>query len=116
MANLTAALTDLLGSIAVAIIPLIIFRDELRARLRRSTKSGGLPILTEAAAVIAVYLTAERDAGRIAADADIDPLALALIGGEHLLYAERKGVPPHAEAVGKVVTAVIGSVVREPRR
>ena len=40
------------------------------------------------------YLTAERDAGRIAADTQIGPLALALIGAEHLLYADRNGVPP----------------------
>ena len=33
--NLTGALTDLFGSVAVAIVGLITFRDELRARLRR---------------------------------------------------------------------------------
>ena len=32
--NLTGALTGLFGSVAVAIVGLITFRDELRARLR----------------------------------------------------------------------------------
>src|SRR5256714_12103277 len=71
--NLTAALTALFGSVAVAIVPLVTFRDELRARLRE-TWPAGVPVLTEAAAMIASYLAAERDLGRIAADADVDTL------------------------------------------
>jgi TRAP-type mannitol/chloroaromatic compound transport system substrate-binding protein len=58
--NLTAALTALFSSVAVAIVPLVIFRDELRARLRQ-TWPAGVPVLMEAAAMIAAYLTAERD-------------------------------------------------------
>ena len=46
--NLTGALTDLFGSVAVAIIALITFRDDLRARLRQTTPRG-VPLLTEAA-------------------------------------------------------------------
>src|SRR5512132_3307091 len=34
--NLTGALTDLFGSVAVAIVGLITFRDDLRARLRQT--------------------------------------------------------------------------------
>jgi AcrR family transcriptional regulator len=113
--NLTGALTDLFGSVAVAIVALIIFRDDLRARLRK-TRPTGIPLLTEAAAMIASYLAAERDLGRISADADINTLAPTLIGAEHLLFADRKGGPPEADAVHKVVTTVIAGVVREPRR
>jgi AcrR family transcriptional regulator len=113
--NLTGALTDLFGSVAVAIVALIIFRDDLRARLRR-TRPTGIPLLTEAAAMIASYLAAERDLGRISADADINTLAPTLIGAEHLLFADRKGGPPEADAVHKVVTTVIAGVVREPGR
>ena len=112
--NLTGALTDLFGSVAVAIVALITFRDDLRARLRRTTPRG-VPLLTEAAAMIASYLAAERDLGRIAADADVGTLAPTLLGASHLLFADREGVPPEAEAVGKVVTTVIAGVVREPR-
>jgi AcrR family transcriptional regulator len=110
--NLTGVLTDLFGSVAVAIVGLMIFRDDLRARLRQNRPTG-VPVLAEAAAMIASYLTAERDLGRIAADADVDTLAPTLIGAGHLLFADRVGVPPEAGAVHKVVTTVIASVVQE---
>ncbi len=63
-----------------------------------------------------VAATAERDRGRITADADITTLAPTLIGGGHLLFADRTGTPPEAEAVHKMVTTVIGGVVQEPPR
>ena len=113
--NLTSALTDLFGSVAVAIVALITFRDDLRARLRRTTPRG-VPLLTEAAAMIASYLAAERDLGRIAADADVGTLAPTLLGASHLLFADRESTPPDAEAVEKVVATVIAGVVREPSR
>ena len=47
--NLTGALTDLFSSVAVAIVSLITFRDDLRARLRQITPRG-VPLLSEAAA------------------------------------------------------------------
>ena len=111
--NLTGVLTDLLGSVAVAIVALITFRDDLRARLRQAGLRG-VPVLAEAAAMIASYLTAERELGRIAADADVDTLAPTLLGAAHLLFAGREGTPPEAEAVRKVVTTVIAGVTHEP--
>jgi AcrR family transcriptional regulator len=107
--NLTSALTDLLGPVAVAIIALITFRDDLRARLRRAGHPG-VPLLTEAAAMLASYLAAERDLGRIAADADVGTLAPTLLGAAHLLFAGRDSPPPPPEAVRKVVTTVIAGV------
>ena len=112
--NLTGALTALFGSVAVAIVALITFRDDLRARLRQA-RPAGVPVLTEAVAMIASYLTAERELGRIAADADIDTLAPTLIGAGHLLFADRKGTPPEAGAVRKMVTTVIAGVGQEPQ-
>jgi len=109
--NLTAALTDLFGSVAVAIVALITFRDDLRARLRQE-RPAGVPLLTEATAMIASYLTAERELGRIAADADVGTLAPTLIGAGHLLFADREGAPPETGAVRKVVTTVIAGVAR----
>jgi len=111
--NLTGALTALFGSVAVAIVPLITFRDELRARLRRVWPVG-VPVLTEAVVMIASYLSAERELGRIAADADVDTLAPTLIGAGHLLFADRTGAPPEAGAVRKMVTTVIAGVGQEP--
>ena len=72
--NVTDALTTLFGSVALAIISLVIFRDDLRARLRQA-RPVGVPVLTEATAMIASYLAAERDLGRIAVGADVDTLA-----------------------------------------
>ena len=110
--NLTGALTALFGSVAVAIVPLITFRDELRARLRRAWPAG-VPVLTEAAVMIASYLSAERELGRIAADADVDTLAPTLIGAGHLLFADRTAAPPEAGAVRKMVATVIAGVTQE---
>ena len=108
--NLTDALMDLLGSVAVAIVALITFRDDLRARLRQAGHAG-VPLLTEAAAILASYLAAERDLGRIAAGADVDTLAPTLLGAAHLLFADRDSAPPSAGTVRKVVTTVITDVV-----
>jgi len=105
--NLSDALTTVFGSVAVAIVPLITFRDELRARLRK-TWPAGVPVLTEAVTMIADYLTAERDLGRIPADAEVDMLAPTLIGAAHLLFADRKTTPPDADDVRRMVRTVIG--------
>ena len=112
--NLAEALTGLFGSVALGIVSLVIFRDELRARLRQVSPAG-IPLLTEATAMIASYLTLERDLGRIAADADVDMLAPTLVGAAHLLFAGRDGVPPGAGAVRRLVTTVIAGVVPEAR-
>ncbi len=112
--NLAEALTAVFESVAVAIVPLVIFRDGLRARLRREWPAG-VPVLTQAAVVIGGYLAAERDLGRLAADADVDTLAATLIGATHLLFADRTGAAPDAEQVRKTVTAVVGSGIRPAR-
>jgi AcrR family transcriptional regulator len=113
--NLAEALTALFSSVAVAMVALVTFRFELRVRLRRAWPSG-VPLLTEAVVMVADYLTAEREFGRIAADADIDTLAPTLIGAGHLLFADRAGAPPAADAVRKMVTTVLAGVMPEPGR
>ncbi|NEB13286.1 TetR/AcrR family transcriptional regulator [Streptomyces coelicoflavus] len=115
-ANLTDALTTLFGPVPVAIIPLITFRDELRVRLRRAMSGGGIAILSQVTAAVSAYLTDERARGRISADADIDSLTLSLVGGGHLLFADRDPGPPAAATVGKLVNTVLADVVqRRPR-
>jgi AcrR family transcriptional regulator len=106
--NLTDALTTLFEPVAVGIVGLIISRDELRARLRQAGSSG-IPVLGEATAMIASYLAAERELGRIAADADISTLAPTLIGTGHLLFADPEGNPSGAGALRKVVTTVVAA-------
>jgi AcrR family transcriptional regulator len=111
--NIAGALTALFGSVAVAIVALVDFRDELRARLREDWPAG-VPVLTEAMIMIADYLAAERDLGRIAAGADVEMLAAVLMGAGHRLFADRTAAAPETAAVTRMVSTVIGGVVREP--
>lgn len=113
--NLAAVLTDLLGSVVVKIVSLLIFRDDLRARLRQTTPSG-VPVASEAAAMIAAYLAAERDLGRIASDADVDTLAPMLMGAAHLQFAGDQTGQPQPEAVRKMVASFLAGVLRDPPR
>jgi AcrR family transcriptional regulator len=112
--NLTGALTALYGSAAVAMVPLVSSRESLRDRLREAWPAG-VPVLTEAMVMVAAYLAAERDLGRLAADAEVDMLAPMLIGTVHLLWASADNTPPDAEAVRRVVTTALGRGVRKPR-
>lgn len=111
--NLAAALATLFGPVPVAIIPLITFRDALRTRLREARPGGGMVILAEATTAVSTYLAAERERGRIAADADIDSLTLSLVGGGHLLFTDREAPgPPDAVAVERFVAVAVADAVR----
>jgi AcrR family transcriptional regulator len=111
--NVASALVGLFGSGGAALIGLVISRDELRARLRRAG-AGRVPVAVEATAMIAAYLTAERDLGRIRTDADVAALAPALVGTGHLLFAGREGALPEPDEVRKAVAGVIAGAVAEP--
>ncbi|AWL39778.1 MULTISPECIES: TetR/AcrR family transcriptional regulator [unclassified Streptomyces] len=111
--NLVDALRDLFGPVTVAIVALITFRDGLRARLREAGLTG-IPLAVQGAAMIAAYLTAERESGRLADDADIDTLAPTLVGAGHLLFADRTSAPPQPAAVRKMVTTVVAGALRTP--
>ena len=108
--NLTGALLELFGSVAQEMVSLLTFRDDLRTRLR-AAGAAGVPVLAEAMAMIVSYLAAERDRGRVAADADVDTLALTLMGTVHMQFAGRDGAPPDAASVSKVVATVIAGAV-----
>jgi hypothetical protein len=101
---------ELFGPVALALMRLVISRDELRRRLREAG-SNGLPIATEATRMLGDYLDAERNLGRIAADADVATLAPTLIGAGSMLYTDREAGPPHTEALGKMVSTVLAGVV-----
>lgn len=84
--NLAEALRDVFGSVAGAMLSLIISRDELRARLRAAGLPG-IPMAADAMKMITAYLAAERTAGRLDPDADVDSMALMLVGSSHLIAA-----------------------------
>jgi len=98
----------------MAIIPLITFRDELRARLRQARPGGGTAILGQVTTAISGYLADERDRGRIAADADIDSLTLSLVGGGHLLFSDREPGPPGTATVKRFVATALADVLQRP--
>lgn len=112
--NLAAAIMAVFGSVAVAIVPLVTFRDSLRARLR-VTWPAGVPVLTDAAELITDYLSTERELGRINEAAEPQFLGPMLIGSAHLLYADRTAAPPTHATVRKLVASSLGGALRQPK-
>jgi AcrR family transcriptional regulator len=104
--NLTDALIALFDSVGREVLALVTSRHELLARLRASTPTG-IPLLNQGTAMIASYLAAEQELGRVAADADIDALAPTLVGTAHMLLAGRQGGVPEHEAIHRTVTSLI---------
>ncbi|MVU78006.1 TetR family transcriptional regulator [Nocardia sp. ET3-3] len=109
--NLAETLDALFETVAVAIVSLVIYRDELRARLRRR-RPVGMPILGEATTAISDYLAAEVRIGRIATGVDTTILAPTLIGSAHLLYADRTSPRPEIDAVRAMVGTVLDGTLR----
>jgi AcrR family transcriptional regulator len=108
--HVSDALTSVFQSVALSIVGLLTFRDDLRARIR-AEQPQGLPVLTEAAEMLAAYLAAERDHGRLAARTDVDMLALTLIGTGHLVFAARAGADPDRYELDRLVTSIMGRVL-----
>ncbi len=106
--NLTDALVEMFSPVAVAIVGLIIARDNLRTRLREAG-TARIPLLGEGTAMIRAYLAAERNLGRLAHDTDVRTLAPTLTGAVHLLCTDQETAPPDGTEVHKIVTTVIGS-------
>lgn len=107
--NLADALTDALGPTAMAIIRLIIARDDVRDHLR-AAGTARVPFLGETTQMIAAYLDAERDAGRLRADAEIETLAPTLVGAAHLLLTAAESGSD--AAIRKSVAAITATARR----
>ena len=108
--NLTAALTEAFSPVVVAIVSLLIARDELRTRLRQGGRRG-LPLVSETTAMVSGYLTAEQELGRVAADADVRILAPTLVGAAHLRFADREAAQAEEQDVRHFVQAVLAGVL-----
>lgn len=112
-ANVTAALLELLDPVVLALVPQIIAHDGIRRRI--STDRPGLPLLADAAAVVAGYLAGEQRDGRIAATADVGTAALSVVATAHLLLAGEMGALPTTDAVHEVIESVLVGIERHPR-
>jgi AcrR family transcriptional regulator len=110
--NLAAALPGLFSPAILALIRLVIARDDLRAQLRAATGSH-IPLVSESTAMVAGYLAAERDLGRVAARADVGTLAPTLIGAAHLLFTDADGTPEPA-TIARMVTTVLAAAQQSP--
>lgn len=108
--NLGTALGDVFTTIVVSVLGLTITRDEMRRRLRRDG-SHGLPMVREIVRMVAGYLRAEAELGRIGADADIDTLAPTLVGAAHLRFADREADLPSDAELHRVVRTVLGTAL-----
>jgi AcrR family transcriptional regulator len=114
--NIAAFLAAALPPIAVAVLALVGSRYGLLARLRLTTPTG-VPLLAETSKSVASYLTAERGLGRIALDADVDALALVVVGSAHLLAAGSHPAPVAPEDIRQILSTILGtaSQARQPR-
>jgi hypothetical protein len=71
--------------------------------------------LTEIEAGFASYLEAEKHVGRIAADADTQTLALAVIGTVHHLLSRGQAEDPDLhDQVGRIIKALLAGVTATP--
>ncbi len=110
--NLARALAAALDPSAIGIIGLICSRHELLGRLRLIAPAG-IPLLSDTTKMIAAYLTAERGLGRVAGEADVDNLAIMLVGGAHLLGAGRDGDPLDPDDLRDLLGIALDSTTRE---
>ncbi|WP_127506795.1 TetR/AcrR family transcriptional regulator [Actinoplanes solisilvae] len=99
--NIADVLLLALDPVGLGLTSLIIARDGLRGRLRNEK---GLPLLAETTAVLAAYLVAEQQTGRVPDEADVETLALTLVGAAHLVLADREGTSPE---VHDLVAAIL---------
>lgn len=104
--NLSAALGRLFDPLGLALVRLVLSRDQLRTALQAGSRPG-VAVLTESVTALTGYLLAEQQAGRILAAADPAVLAHTLVGTGHLLFQGELGGLPDESAVREVVAAII---------
>lgn len=110
VSNLAAFFTEVFDPVGLALVGLLMTRDELRRRLREQTPRG-LPLLVDATRAAQRYLEIEQRDGRIRTGLDTASLARTLVGTAHLLLAGEEGALPTADALDEVLsTALLGAL------
>jgi AcrR family transcriptional regulator len=110
--NVAAALTELLDPVVLALVPHIIAHDQVRRRIAKERP--GLPLLSDAVAVVKDYLAREQQRGRITATADVGTAALSVIATAHLLLAGEQGALPTDDAILEVTESILVGIERSP--
>lgn len=111
--NVAAALRELLDPVVLALVPQIIAHHQIRSRIATNERLG-LPLLSDAAAVVKDYLGREQQQGRITATADIGTTALSVIATAHLLLAGELGALPTTDAILEVTESILVGIERNP--
>lgn len=111
--NVAAALSELLDPVVLALVPQIIAHHRIRSQIDANERPG-LPLLSDAAAVVQDYLAREQQHGRVTANADIGTTALSVIATGHLLLAGELGALPSADAILEVTESILVGIERSP--
>lgn len=109
--NVAAALRELLDPVVLALVPQIIAHQAIRSRIATNDQPG-LPLLSDAAAVVRDYLALEQQEGRITPTADVGTTALSVIATAHLLLAGELGALPTADAIVEVTECILVGIER----
>ncbi|WP_020579275.1 TetR/AcrR family transcriptional regulator [Actinopolymorpha alba] len=107
--NLQEAMLTMLDSRSRVLVSLVMTRPSLVARLGKAL--GEEPAFYTGERAMTAYLEAEKEHGRVRADADTESLALALVGIAHqLLLAPNPGTADPPERMRRAVTALVAGV------
>lgn len=109
-AAVTETLQIVFTPVMLGLVRIIISRDAVRHSVRDGD-GRRFPPLSDAVGLVTRVLDAQRDAGRLRADADTTTLALVLVGAAHLLFASELGALPDREAVSEVVDSTLASAL-----
>jgi AcrR family transcriptional regulator len=104
--NLTDTVLSVFGTNALALIGLVISRPSLMLRLQQSV-AADTPNLQTIEDVFAAYLDAEKQLGRIAAAADTQTMALALVATVHHLFVTGRASGPDLRSRVRRIVAVL---------
>jgi AcrR family transcriptional regulator len=109
VSNLTDAALSVFGPNALAIISLVLSRPALMLRLQQAAV--GAANLQTIEGTFAAYLDAEKQLGRIAANADTETLALTLVGTVHHLFLTGRASGPDLHSRARRIAAVLVGAV-----
>jgi AcrR family transcriptional regulator len=104
--NLVTVIVDLFGSGAAAVASLMTARPALLAQLG-ATGAGIDPVFDDVERVFAAYLEAEKQLGRIPAEADAEMLAFTLLGSSHHLFFTQAMEPIDPQRVRRIAASLV---------